>query len=125
MPMRFLFWKALAGLVAFDLVLRFRDFATLYRVVEGWRVHSGKFFPNGANEICRAINLACIWYPKRALCLQRAAVTTCMLRSHGVAANLVLGAQKLPFRAHAWVEIGGHPINERAVVETFSTWARC
>ena len=39
---------------------------------------------------------------------------------------MVLGAQKLPFKAHAWVEVGGRAINERSNVQTiYVVWDRC
>ena len=39
---------------------------------------------------------------------------------------MVLGAQKLPFKAHAWVEVDGRPINERSNVQgTYAVWDRC
>jgi hypothetical protein len=67
-----------------------------------------------------------MWYPKDVLCLQRAFVTTCLLRTCGVAATFVLGAHHLPFKAHAWVEIDGHPFNEKSDVQTaYSVWDHC
>src|SRR5712692_409178 len=115
--MRFLFSRALAGLVAFDLLLLSRDFATLHRTVRNWKVKGIEAPSNVMDRVCDAVNRACIWYPKRALCLQRSAVTTCLLRSYGVSAQMVLGAQKLPFKAHAWVEVGGRAVNERTDVQ--------
>jgi len=39
---------------------------------------------------------------------------------------MVLGAQKFPFRAHAWVEVGGRAINERNNVQArYGVWERC
>ncbi len=124
--MRLLFWKALTGLVAFDLLLLGRDFATLHRIVRNWKV-SQKDVPTDVTErVCDAVNRACVWYPKQALCLQRSAVTTCLLRSCGVPAQMVLGAQKLPFKAHAWVEVNGHAVNERRDVQAiYGMWERC
>lgn len=70
--------------------------------------------------------LRCAWYPKQALCLQRSFVTTYLLRKHGIAAQMVLGAQKLPFKAHAWVEVDGRAINERSNAQaTYAIWDRC
>ena len=124
--MRFLFWKAMVGLAAFDLLLLARNFATLHRIVRNWGV-SGKEAPaDVSNRVCDAVNHACAWYPKRALCLQRSVVTTCILRNCGIPAEMVLGAQKLPFKAHAWVEVHGRPINERIDVQaTYGVWERC
>jgi hypothetical protein len=67
--------------------------------------------------VCTAINYACVWYPKRVLCLQRSVVTTCMLRHCGVPAKMVVGAQTLPFKAHAWTEVEGRAVNERNDVQ--------
>src|SRR5712664_4492673 len=103
--MRFLFWKALIGLVAFDSLLLVRNFATLHRIVRNWKLSARKVSPGTTDRICDAVNRACSWYPKRALCLQRSAVTTCLLRNCGVPAEMVIGAQNLPFKAHAWVEV--------------------
>jgi hypothetical protein len=44
-------------------------------------------------------------YLKHARCLQSAAVATCLLRLRGVAADLVIGVRRMPFTAHAWVEV--------------------
>jgi len=124
--MRFLFWKALIGLIAFDLLLLMRNFATLHRIVRKWKLSSRKAQPDTADRVCDALNRASCWYPKRALCLQRSAVTTCLLRSYGVPAQMVIGAQKLPFKAHAWVEVDRRPVNERTDVQAiYGVWERC
>ena len=124
--MRSHFWNALFGLVAFDLLLIFRDFATLHRIVRNWNVSRKEPSADVTERVCEAVNRACVWYPKRALCLQRSTVTTCLLRSCGVPAQMVLGAQKLPFKAHAWVEVNGRAVNERTDVQTiYGVWERC
>ena len=120
-----LFCKAFLGLLIFDLFVG-NDFARLHRVVRGWRVAPAQVTPETINQVCDAVNRACSWYPKRALCLQRSAVTTCLLRSAGIPAQLVLGAQKLPFKAHAWVEVEGHVVNEKPEIQTtYGVWERC
>lgn len=68
--------------------------------------------------------------PKQVLCLQRSAVTTCLMRHNGLRATMVLGAQTLPFKAHAWTEVDGRAVNERRDVQSakfrgdwaISTW---
>lgn len=123
---RELFWKALFGLLAFDVMLLGRNFARLHRLVRGWRVADKEPSPDMIDQVCDAVNHACIWYPKRVLCLQRSVVTTCLLRSYGVPAQMVLGAQKLPFKAHAWVEVNGRAVNERRDVQAlYGVWERC
>lgn len=123
---RFLVWKALLGLVVFDLFHFGNSFTWIHRFVRSWEAGSPMASTQAVERVCEAINFACIWYPKRVLCLQRSAVTTCLLRSCGVAAEMVLGAQKCPFKAHAWTEVGGQPINERRDVRTtYLVWDRC
>ena len=124
--MRFLFCKALIGLAAFDLLLLVRNFAALHRIVRNWKLNGRKASLDTTDRVCDAVNHACSWYPKRALCLQRSAVTTCLLRSCGVPAEMVIGAQKLPFKAHAWVEVNRRAVNERIDVQTiYGVWERC
>jgi hypothetical protein len=124
--MRFLFYKALGGLLAFDVLGFYHDFPRLHRAVRGWPISKQPFPPDAIENICHAVNRACIWYPKRALCLQRSLVTVYLLRRCGVAATLVLGARGLPFQAHAWVEVGGLAVNERSdPYSTFGVFERC
>lgn len=120
-----LFFRALLLLLAYDLLSALCRFQTIYSMVRGWKVKS-KTDGSDIDRVSMAVNYACVWYPKQALCLQRSFVTTYLLRKHGVAAQMVLGAQKLPFRAHAWVEVDGQAINERSNVQaTYAVWDKC
>jgi len=113
-------------LFAYDILSLLCRFQTLYSIVKGWKVTGKAADSDIIGRVCTAVNYACIWYPKQALCLQRSFVTTYLLRKHGVSANMVLGAQKLPFKAHAWVEVEGRAINERSNVQaTYAVWDRC
>ncbi len=124
--MELLFLKALFGLLAFDLFGLGRSFARLHRIVRDWPVASRVARPDVADRVCQAVNYACAWYPKQAQCLQRSVVTTCLLRSNGVPAQMALGAQKLPFKAHAWVEVNQRALNERSDVQAiYGVWERC
>ena len=124
--MNALFWKALFGLLAYDLLLAGSNFAKLHATVHDWKTGRNRPPAIFVERVCEAMNTACAWYPKRALCLQRAAVTTYLLRSYGVPALMVLGAQKTPFKAHAWVEVDGLAINENTDVRaTYGVWERC
>jgi hypothetical protein len=122
-----LFFQAIFMLAAYDALSAACSFHTLYATVRGWKVaSSGPMGPATINRVCVAVDYACAWYPKRALCLQRSFVTTYLLRKYGVEAYMVLGAQQLPFKAHAWVEVCGRPINERSNVQaSFAVWDRC
>ena len=68
---------------------------------------------------CTAVNRACTWHPKRSLCLQRASVLVCLLRSLGFPAQMVIGVHKMPFYGHAWAEIGGKIVNDHANAQKF------
>ncbi len=118
--------QAYIGLIAHDLFLLRHDFASLYRRVKGFPLRRVAANANAKDAAARALGVACCFYPKKALCLQRSAVLVKMLRANGVPAHLVIGAQKLPFKAHAWVEVDGHIINDRlALREKFFVLEVC
>jgi hypothetical protein len=124
--MRVIFWKALIGLLAFDLLNFGRNFVRIHSLVRNWQVAPRIAPPDTVDRVCEAVNHACVVYPKRVLCMQRSSVTTCLLRSSGVPAHMVMGAQKLPFKAHAWTEVNGRAINERRDVKSvYGVWERC
>lgn len=78
------------------------------------------------DDLCRAIDLACVFYPKRVMCLQRSAATTILLRRYGMGAEMVIGAQMLPFKSHAWVEVNGKVINDKPyMLELYRPLERC
>jgi hypothetical protein len=45
-------------------------------------------------------------------CLQRSIATALLCRAHGVWPVWCTGVRTQPFAAHAWIEAGGHPIDE-------------
>ena len=69
--------------------------------------------PDVTERICAAVDMACIWYWKEVLCLQRSAATACLLKRYGVPAQMMIGAQQTPFKAHAWVEVNGRVVNDK------------
>jgi len=76
--------------------------------------------------LCRAMDLACVFYVKRVFCLQRAAATTILLRRHGWPAEMVIGAQVMPFKSHAWVEVQNEVVNDKPYVsEMYLVLQRC
>src|SRR6185312_11595493 len=81
------FFHAYLQLLLVESYLRRRDFGGLYERVR--RCPSSAPDSNSVHKLCEAMDLACIWYWKHALCLQRSAALTCLLRRHGVAATLV------------------------------------
>jgi hypothetical protein len=121
-----LFFQALYMLLAYDILSALCRFQTIYSIVRGWKVNRETDTSGIVDRVCIAVNYACVWYPKQALCLQRSFVATYLLRKHGVSAHMVLGAQKLPFKAHAWVEVDGRAINEGSNVQaTYAVWDKC
>ena len=79
----------------------------------------------GAAEVERTayrVAVAGAFFPGRAVCLEQSLALYVLLRRRGVPAELRLGVQPRPFYAHAWVEVGGEPVNEdREVVAKFRT----
>lgn len=110
--------NAFFGLLAFDVVLKFAGFQSLIRKVERWPTAE----PQSADlETCRRIRAtvdrAQMYYPKKAMCLQHSAVVTCLLRSQGVPAEMVLAAQEFPVMVHAWSEVAGYVVNDHQNVK--------
>ncbi len=121
-----LFLKAFFGLLVYDILTISRPFKSLHSTIKKWKVADKPAHQETIDRVCTAVNYACAWYPKRALCLQRSFVTTYLLRKQGLPAQMVLGAQKLPFKAHAWVEVNGRAVNERSDVQAiYGVWERC
>ena len=124
--MSFLFLEAYSKLLFFDFYVGRDDFQGLYRRVRESGVAHKTSSRDVAQQICRAVDLACIWYWKEALCLQRSAAAVCLLKRHGVAAELVIGAQQMPFKAHAWVEVAGEVVNDKPYMpQMYQVLDRC
>ena len=110
--------KAFFGLVLYDLLrLHRRSFAALHLKIQNWPVARRPVVPGTDERVRKAIERACVWYPKTSLCLPRSAVATCLLRDAGIPAQLVIGVQKIPFKAHAWVEVAGRVVNDKPEVQ--------
>jgi hypothetical protein len=127
LPTRFpLILEAYLSLIRFDQYLVSRDFESLYNKVRDYCTRKTAASPDSVEAICSAIDMACIWYWKEVLCLQRSATTVCLLRKYGVSAHLVIGGQQMPFRAHAWVEVDGRVVNDKQYIgKLYATLDRC
>ena len=124
--MSFLILKAYLQLIHFDLYLARGNFAALYDKVRKYPVGQQTPTPVTVECICSAVDMACIWYWKEALCLQRSAATACLLKKHGVPAQMVIGAQHMPFKAHAWVEVDNRVVNDKPYTpEMYAVLDRC
>lgn len=102
-------------LVAIKLVLALVGFSRSLRWVESVSRAPLAQPPAGVKRVEQAertVALAAALYPGRALCLEQSLTLHAILRRGGVASQLRLGAQRHPFAAHAWVEVGGVPVND-------------
>jgi hypothetical protein len=119
--------EALLELLYFEYVMRFRRFRELHRIVRDEPVTPDKTgFKVPIETLCHAVDLACVFYFKQVLCLQRSAATTVLLRRHGWAAEMVIGAQILPYRSHAWCEMNGAVVNDKPyIAEIYAVLERC
>ena len=118
--------RAYLELIHFDLFLARGSFLALYKKVSNHPVGKATECPDVTLRICAAVDMACVWYWKEVLCLQRSAATTCLLRNCGIQARMLIGTRQIPFKAHAWVEVDGRVVNDKPYVrEMFAVLDRC
>jgi hypothetical protein len=107
-----------------EFIVHIGSLNELHRLVQKRRVNPAK--SQQAASLCRAVDLACVFYFKQVLCLQRSAATVLLLRQYGWDAAMVIGVQMLPFQSHAWVEIQGAVINDKPYVrDIYRVLQRC
>jgi len=120
-------FAALILLLTTDGVRKLGGFRSIHGTVEQWALAMNTP-PDDATiaNACAAVNRACTWHPKRALCLQRTTALVCLLRSLGLPAEMVIGVHKMPFYGHAWAEVEGRVVNDHANAQRFShVLSRC
>jgi len=118
--------RAYLRLIYFDLYLAQENFAALYRKVRNCPTGTVQESNDAIERVCAAVDMACIWYWKEVLCLQRSAATACLLKRYGVRAQMMIGAQQMPFKAHAWVEVDGRVVNDKPYVrEMYAVLDQC
>lgn len=118
--------RAYLKLIQIDLYLARRNFAAIYQKVRNYPIAKKPLSHDALERVCAAVDMACIWYWKEALCLQRSAALACLLKRYGVPAQMVIGAQQMPFKAHAWVEVDGHVVNDKSYTpELYAVLDRC
>ena len=71
------------------------------------------------DEVAHAVAVAAAFFPGRAICLEQSVACYVLLRRYGHPADLRVGVQPYPFRAHAWVDVDGRPVldNEDELVK--------
>jgi hypothetical protein len=118
--------KAYSMLVRFDRLVARGDFRALYDQVREFPLRNQPATPGSLERICSAVDIASIWYWKQVQCLVRSAATVCLLRNRGVQAQLVIGAQRMQFKAHAWAEVDGQIVNDKPYMpEIYAVLDRC
>ena len=110
---------AFLGLSVINIMLKLVSFSAFYRTVKRWPVSGGHIDPEAVALVCEAVDKATTWYPKQAMCLQRSAIATCLMRSRGLPAQMVIGCRKIPFKSHAWTELYGLVVNDKQKVQEF------
>jgi hypothetical protein len=102
--------RASFELATFLVTLRLGGFSAMRSWVKNYPLK----LPRGDDSILPtltgAIDQVCMYSPVGTRCLARAAIGARLLRSRGFDANMVTGVQRLPFYAHAWVEVDGRPV---------------
>lgn len=108
------FLAAWLGLIVGDLVLGLSGFQRFHALLRRVPVRGPERDSVAlATALARVVDRAAAFYFKRAWCLQRSAVAMALMRLHGVPAKLAIGVHRVPFQAHAWVELRGRVINDR------------
>jgi hypothetical protein len=124
--MSFLTIQAYRELIRFNGCVTRNDFAGLYAEVRACPVDGNRGRREASQEVLAAVDQASIWFWKQVSCLHRSAATACLLRRYGVPAQLVIGAQLMPFRAHAWIEVEGRVVNDKPYIsEIYAVLDRC
>ncbi len=124
--MSILVLRAYLRLIQFDLYLARGDFKVVYDRVRKYPIKKMPVAADAVGQICSAVDMACIWYWKEVLCLQRSAATACLLKRYGVPVQMMIGAQQMPFKAHAWVEVDGRVVNDKPYMrEMYAVLDRC
>ena len=118
--------SAFLKLIEFDPYFAHGNFSAIYERVRNYRRKHRSISRHTPEQICHAVDLASIWYWKPPLCLQRSAAATCLLRRHGLPAEMVVGVRQYPFGAHAWVEVNGQVANDKPYMdEIYAVLVRC
>lgn len=114
-------------LIGIDVLMHSGNLQLLHTLVRKSKIKCARENTNDSvHDLCYAVDLACVFYPKTVHCLQRSAATTVLLRRYGIPAEMVIGAQILPLKSHAWVEVAGAIVNDKPYMrELYQVLERC
>ncbi|MEA2336716.1 MAG: hypothetical protein QOE82_723 [Thermoanaerobaculia bacterium] len=117
--------RALLKIAIVDAMASSRGFAVLHQFVRRIRVARRRH--GDPEQLCRDIDRAAVYYPRRLHCLRRSAAMTWLLRSCGYPAEMMIGVSVTPFLAHAWVELDDGVIGDDEVVirQRYTVIERC
>lgn len=107
------FLTAFVAVTLSRLTLRFGGFKRALRWSRWLARRLERRTPRGtADAVVHSVAVAAAFFPGRAICLEQSVACYVLLRRYGHPALLKVGVQPYPFRAHAWVEVGGRPVLE-------------
>lgn len=103
----------LVALAAFHLAAKCIALRSLLHIADGAKSLANEPIPEAWIE---QVNCRIAWsgavYPFQADCLERSLVFLWFARRSGFPVDLRLGVGPFPFKAHAWIEYAGRPIND-------------
>src|SRR5262245_28511678 len=110
-------WLLLVSAILLPLLaaaLRVAGFARVRRWLAPSRVHRSATSEVEPRRLAVLVNAASNHLPIAGSCLTRSLLLDWMLRRRGVDSTMRLGVRLVDGRlqAHAWVEVGGQPIND-------------
>ena len=89
---------------------------SVIRAVESCAVIPGEH-DGLVTRVTRTVAFCAALYPGRARCLEQSLTVYYLLRRCGVSVEWRLGVQPYRFKAHAWIEYKGRPVQERGRTE--------
>jgi hypothetical protein len=112
--------RALGAIVRADTLLRRRHITGVLNWLNS-RYAARPTGPTSMSDAAAAVLVdahirARMLYPRQIHCLAGSAALATHAWADGYAVAFVIGVQKYPFVAHAWVEHDGHVLNDRADV---------
>jgi hypothetical protein len=108
------------------MLTRLRGFKGLHRMVRTQQLRRAAGTTPSIEDLCHAMDLACVFYFRTVSSLERSAATTLMLRRYGRRAEMVIGLQVLPMDSHTWVEIDNRIVNDKPnLLEIYQILERC
>jgi len=104
--------RALYELLRYEVLNRVFGFKRMQGELAAQRPGKRVCSPKETKRIVDAVSLACCFYFKPVLCLQRSTVAARLLKKAGADARFVIGYRSAPFLSHAWVEVDGRVVND-------------